>query len=158
MSEVDASVLLSQSSRPGEFGGLTDCFDGFLRNHRFLILDRDSKFTEHFKRILKDSGTDVILTPRQAPNCNASAERFVLTIKSECLNKIVFFGEGSLLRACSEFVEHYHAERARQGLGNERIEVNRPGQGEVQCTERLGGILKHYRRAAQTGSEGSEQG
>ena len=61
---------------------------------------------------------------------------------------MIFFGESSFRRAVSEFVEHYHVERAHQGLGNERIEASESGLGEVQCTERLGGILKHYRRAA----------
>lgn len=62
---------------------------------------------------------------------------------------MILFGEGSLRRACSEFVEHYHTERAHQGLCNERVESVAPvGVGEVNCTERLGGILKHYRRAA----------
>ena len=85
----------------------------------------------------------------RAPNCNAYAERFVLTIKSECLAKLILFGETSLRRACDEFVEHYHAERPHQGLGNERpVQGGELGTGEVECTERLGGILKHYRRAA----------
>ena len=70
-------------------------------------------------------------------------------IKSECLNRMIFFGEGSLRRACSSFLEHYHSERAHQGLGNERIErVEHGGAGDVECSERLGGLLKHYRRAA----------
>lgn len=99
--------------------------DGFLRDHRFLILDRDSKFTKQFKDTLKSAGVNVILSPFQAPNCNAFAERFVLSIKSECLNS------------------------AHQGLGNERIErVEHGGAGDVECSERLGGLLKHYRRAA----------
>ena len=128
---------------------LTDYVDGFLRDHRFLILDRDSKFTKQFKDTLKSAGVNVILSPFQAPNCNAFAERFVLSIKSECLNRMIFFGEGSLRRACSSFLEHYHSERAHQGLGNERIErVEHGGAGDVECSERLGGLLKHYRRAA----------
>jgi putative transposase len=128
---------------------LTDCMDGFLRQHRFLICDRDSKFTAKFKRTLKHAGVEIILTPRQAPNCNAFAERFVLTIKSECLNRMIFFGERSLRRAATSFLAHYHVERAHQGLGNERIErAESPGTGEVECAERLGGILKHYHRAA----------
>ena len=92
---------------------------------------------------------DEAFSPFQAPNCNAFAERFVLSIKSECLNRMIFFGEGSLRRACSSFLEHYHSERAHQGLGNERIErVEHGGAGDVECSERLGGLLKHYRRAA----------
>ena len=89
------------------------------------------------------------MTPYRAPNCNAFAERFVLSIKSECLNRMIFFGEFSMRRAINAYMEHYHTERAHQGLGNERI--TRPqaiGTGEVECSERLGGMLKHYRRAA----------
>jgi len=127
---------------------LTDYADGFLRGHRFLICDRDGKFTKQFKETLKTCGVDVVLTPVQAPNCNAFAERWVLSIKSECLDRMTFFGERSLRRACSSFVEHYHVERAHQGLGNERIETSELGTGEVQCSERLGGILRHYSRAA----------
>ena len=73
------------------------------------------------------------------------------TMKSECLNKMIFFGEKSLRRAAKEFTEHYHLERNHQGLGNEIIE---PGDevgltcGEIQCNERLGGMLKYYYRAA----------
>jgi hypothetical protein len=101
-----------------------------------------------FKRILEQAGVDVILTPPQAPNCNAFAERFVLSIKSECLDRMIFFGERSLRRAVTEFVEHYHAERAHQGIGNVTIENVEVGAGEIECHERLGGILKHYTRAA----------
>ena len=128
---------------------LTDVENGFLKNHRILICDRDTKFTDQFKRILGDVGIEVVLTPKRAPNCNAFAERFVLSIKSECLRRMVFFGEASLCRAISEFVMHYHEERAHQGLGNERIERRHVvGDGEVLRDERLGGLLKCYRRAA----------
>ena len=128
---------------------LTDVVDGFLRGHRFLICDLDSKFSEQFRRILGSAGVDVIRTPIQAPNCNAYAERFVLSIKAECLRRMIFFGEGSLRRAISEYLDHYHTERAHQGLGNDRIEDRevRP-DGEIRCRERLGGILKYYYRAA----------
>ncbi len=130
---------------------LTDAIDGFLLPHRFLICDRDTKFTDQFRRILGVSGVDIILTPYRAPNCNAFAERFVRSIKEECLDRMIFFGESSLHRATREFVEHYHIERPHQGLGNEIIEktlyIPVPS-AEVRCDERLGGILKHYRRAA----------
>jgi len=127
---------------------LTDVVDGFLLGHRFLICDRDTKFTAQFKRILKDAGIEVVLTPKRAPNCNAFAERFVLSIKSGCLGKMIFFGERRLHEAIGEYIEHYHAERAHQGLGNCRIERSSVGDGVVVCDERLGGLLKCYRRAA----------
>ena len=90
----------------------------------------------------------MISSPR-SPWQNAFAERFVLSIKSECLRRMIFFGEGSLRRAVSEYITHYHAERAHQGLGNERVEQSgEVRNGDVQCIERLGGLLKCYRRAA----------
>ena len=126
---------------------LTDTVDGFLLGHRFLICDRDTKFTEQYKRILKESGIEVLLTPKRAPNCNAFAGRFVLSIKSECLDRMIFFGERRLREAIASYLEHYHVERAHQGLGNEEIELAACGRGEVVCHDRLGGLLKYYRRA-----------
>ena len=67
-----------------------------------LICDRDTKFTERFTRILSEAGVDVVRTPKQAPNCNAYAKRFVLSIKSECLDRMVFFGTELLRRAVLE--------------------------------------------------------
>jgi len=127
---------------------LTDAADGFLLRHRFLICDRDTKFTAQFKRILGDAGVDVVLTPKRAPNCNSFAERFVLSIKSECLDRMIFFGERRLREGIAEYIEHYHEERAHQGLGNRRISASETGDGEVECRERLGGLLKCYYRAA----------
>jgi transposase InsO family protein len=129
---------------------LTDPASGFLRDKRKLILDRDTKFTATFKRTLEASGTQVVTTPYRAPNCNAYAERFVLSIKSECTDMMTFFGEAMLRRALNEFVEHYNTERPHQGIGNVLIEGSEQAkdQGEVECHERLGGLLKKYRRAA----------
>jgi putative transposase len=128
---------------------LTDLACGFLRSHRVLICDRDTKFTARFRNTLKASGVRVVFTPVMAPNCNAYAERFVLSIKSECLNRMIFFGEASLRRAVNEYAVHYHRERAHQGLGNKRVETPSPiGTGKVECTERVGGLLKFYSRAA----------
>ena len=130
---------------------LTDAVDGFLLPHRILICDRDGKFTKQFRRLLSDAGVETVLTPPRSPNCNAFAERFVRSIKEECLGRMVVFGESSLRRAISEFVEHYHHERPHQGLGNQLIvpAERRPSAGtEIHAHERLGGLLRHYRRAA----------
>ena len=121
----------------------------FLEGCRFLIQDRDTKFSLRFRIVMEDFGITPIKTPLQAPNANAYAERFVLSIKSECLRRMILFGEASLRHAISEYVEHYHTERAHQGIGNERIEQrDAVGDGEVVYDERLGGLLKCYRRAA----------
>jgi transposase InsO family protein len=129
---------------------LTDAVDGFLVGHGVLICDRDSKWTEGFRRILQDAGVRIVLTPVQAPNANAYAERFVRSIREECLDRLVLFGERRLLRTLDEFVAHYHGERNHQGLGNELIMPETYAfQGtHVRCRERLGGLLRYYHRAA----------
>jgi transposase InsO family protein len=108
---------------------LTDPFDGFFLGKRFLIMDRDQKYTEEFRRLVADTGTRVVRLPARSPNLNAYAERFILSMKSECLNRMIFFGERSLRRAVTEFVRHYHEERNHQGLDNQLIE---PDKGVTQ--------------------------
>lgn len=84
-----------------------------------------------------------------APNCNAYAEPFVRSINEECLERMIFFGAGSLQRAVHEYIEHYNRERNHQGLGNRLIAQSPlPRLGSVECRERLGGMLRYYRRAA----------
>ena len=123
---------------------------GFLSGCRYLIHDRDTKFSLRFRIVLEAAGIELIRTPFQAPNANAYAERFVRSIKSECLDRMILFGERHLRRALDQFLAHYHCERNHQGLGNELIQ--RPsspnGEGPVECTERLGGLLNFYHRAA----------
>lgn len=122
---------------------------GFLRHKRYLILDRDSVFAPRFKATLERAGVDVLVTAYQAPNMNAHAERFVRSIRSECLDKMIFVGRASLDRALGEYVAHYHQERSHQGLGNE-IPSGAPArrEGAVRVRERLGGLLKYYHRRA----------
>jgi putative transposase len=130
---------------------LTDIESSFPKRTRYLIHDRDPLFTEQFGRILEDSGVRPVRLPAQSPNLNAYAERFVRSIKSECLAQIIPLGERHLRRSISEYVEHYHRERNHQGPGNELIERSSQGcanRGAVECRERLGGVLRYYRRAA----------
>ncbi len=129
---------------------LIDPVDGFLGGHRILICDRDTKWTEGFRRIVEGVGVRIVLTPFQAPNANAYAERFVRSIRQECLDRLILFGERRLLRALDEFVAHYHGERNHQGLGNELImPATRPLHGiHVRCRERLGGLLRYYHHSA----------
>jgi putative transposase len=128
----------------------TDAVDGFLASHRVLICDRDGKWTEGFRNIVEGSGVRVVLTPIQAPNANAYAERFVRSIREECLDRLILFGERRLIRGLDEFVAHYHGERNHQGLGNALIAPAPCPRGgtHVRCRERLGGLLRYYHRAA----------
>jgi hypothetical protein len=128
---------------------LTDPFDGFLRHARFLIVDRDSKFTDKFREILRDAGVRVLRIPASAPNCNALAERFVKSIQDECLDRMIFFGTHSLDRALRDFESHYLGERNHQGVENELIDpVLGDADGVVARRERLGGLLNYYYRRA----------
>ncbi len=128
---------------------LTDCEDGFLAGKRFLIIDRDSIFSPAFKSIVGSSGAEVLLTAYQAPNMNAYAERFVRSIKAECLEQMIFLGQKSLDRAIHEFVEHYHDERSHQGIGNRIVSGAVPqSMGSIEVKQRLGGMLSYYHRRA----------
>jgi len=130
---------------------LTDACDGFLRGAKFLIHDRSTLFTEQFRAILKSTGVEPLRLPARSPNLNAFAERFVRTVKSSCLERMILIGEPSLRRALSEFDLHYHAERNHQGLENKIIRpefAEFPAQGPIHCRERLGGLLRYYFREA----------
>ncbi len=128
---------------------LTDAVDGFLLDRRFLICDRDAKFSRRFKTILETAGVELVRTPYQAPNCNAYAERFIRSLREECLDRMILFGEPSLRRVLTEYLAHYHSERNHQGLGNRLIERRAlPTAGDIKSRERLGGLLRYYYRAA----------
>ncbi len=130
---------------------LTDGEDGFLFRSRYLIHDRDPLFTESFQGILANSGVRPVRLPSRSPNLNAYAERFVRSIKSECLAQVIPVGEGHLRRVVREYVEHYHGERNHQGIGNQRIEASADESrrsGSIERRERLGGLLRFYCRAA----------
>ncbi len=128
---------------------LTDVTDGFLLGKRYLLMDRDSKFSEDFRSILQQSGTESVRLPPRSPDLSPHIERFMLSVKEECLHRMVLFGEQLLRNAVREFLAHYHKERNHQGLDNRLIdpdeEVART-TGEIACRKRLGGMLRYYYR------------
>ena len=116
---------------------------------RVLLCDRDAKWSAAVRERLEEAGIRVVQTPYEAPNANAYAERFVRSMKEECLDRIIPIGEGHFRRAVMEFVAHYHRERNHQGLENALIEGARMSSvGRVHRQSRLGGVLNFYRRAA----------
>ena len=128
---------------------VTDCETGFLGHKRFLIIDRDAVFSPRSKSILGSSDVEILTTAYQAPNMNAHAERFVRSIRSECLDQVIFVGRASLEKAIAEYVAHYHDERSHQGLANEIVSVVPvQGEGAIEVSERIGGLLKYYHRRA----------
>jgi len=130
---------------------LTDASDGFLRDALYLIHDRDPLFTAAFTVVLKSGGVKTVRLPARSPNLNAYAERFVRSIKSECLSKVIPLSEAHLRRTVTEFTVHYHLERNHQGLGNRLIDQSRVEKrkvGRIERRERLGGLLNFYDREA----------
>jgi transposase InsO family protein len=128
-----------------------DVEDGVLRKATKLLIDRDAKYSHDWRAWLEREGVEVIRLPPKSPNLNAYAERFVRSIKHECLNRMIFIGEASLRRAIAEFMAHYHEERNHQGLGNRLIRAQRasvPTDRPVQRRMRLGGMLSFYHQAA----------
>ena len=95
---------------------MEDC--GALRDCRYLLHDRDTKFTRSFRAIIASGRVEPLALPARSPNLNAYAERWVRSVKEECLSKVILFGERSLRRALSDYVDHFHAERNHQGKGN----------------------------------------
>ena len=130
---------------------MTDCVDGFLLGKTHLSMDNDTRFSEAFCGVLTDEGVESVKIAPACPNMNAYIERFMRSIKEECLDQMIFFGEDSLRHAVNQYLIHYHDARNHQGLDNQLIvpfekppDISKP----IETTERLGGMLKSYRRAA----------
>jgi putative transposase len=129
---------------------LTDCYDGFFLDTRYVLVDRDTKFLP-FRGVLDGGDTKAVVLPPKSPNLNPHIEPFMRSMKSECLNRMIFLREKSLRKSLTEFTVHYHQERNHQGLDNNLIapgkEVGRT-EGDVHRRERLGGILSYCHRDA----------
>lgn len=106
---------------------------------------------EKFRQTLRASGVRCLKMPRNSPNLNAYAERFVRSIRQECLSKMIFIGEKHVRYVVEQYLEHYNQERPHQGIGNRKIDGPESPpllEGPVHCRERLGGLLKTYYREA----------
>lgn len=129
---------------------LTD-WDGELKNAKYLIHDRDTKYSAKFDAIIQSSGIKPIKLPPMSPNLNAFSERWVKSVKSEILEKQILFGKKSLQYVLREYVAHFHEERNHQELDNTipfpSAEVGN-SDGNIRTKERLGGLLKYYYRDA----------
>jgi hypothetical protein len=133
---------------------LVDPENGFLRNATHLIHDRDPLFTKVWVELLKSSGVKSVRIPASSPNCNPFAERFVRTIRNECLNNFVVFGERHLRHLLREYLAHYLGERFHQGLDGRLIAPSIASENDnseteaIRCRSRLGGLLNYYHRVA----------
>ena len=129
---------------------LTDSEQGFLNGKRYLIHDRDPLYTtEGFAEILKSSGVKPLKLPARSPDLNCYAERFVKSVKSECLEHLILSSVQQLEYSLSQYELYYHHERIHQSLGRiiePKHEID--DTAEIRCIERLGGLLKSYHRLA----------
>jgi len=128
-------------------------FSGTLADLRFLIRDRDSKFSAAFDEVFRSDGTRVILTPVRAPRANAYAERFVRTVRTECLDWLLVLGPRQLEHVLRVFVEHYNRERPHRALDQRPPTPPPPSPppapaAPVKRRDRLGGLIHEYHRAA----------
>ena len=117
---------------------------------RFLIRDRDNKFPQAFDTVFRSEGIDVIRTPVRAPNANAYAERWVRTVREECLDHLLILNQTHLRRVLKTYTEYYNEARPHQGIG-QRIPVPQelsPCTGTVKHRKVLGGIINDYYRSS----------
>jgi putative transposase len=120
------------------------------RPPRILIRDRDSKFTAVFDEVLRSEGIEAVKIPPRAPRANAYAERWVESVRRECLDRMLVFGERHLHLVMREYVDHYNGFRPHRGLD---LEIPDPGQvhrahGPIVRNSRLGGVINEYSRLA----------
>jgi transposase InsO family protein len=123
---------------------------------RFLIRDRDSKFTRDFDAVFRSEGIEIIRTPVRAPKANAIAERFVRTVRSECLDWLLIVNRQHLERALRVFADHYNGHRPHRALDLKPPDLKRPAlrlatssrPDHVERRDRLGGLIHEYRLAA----------
>ncbi len=129
---------------------LNDAVNGFLLGKTHLIMDRDPIFTVRVRDTLRHAGVTPVRLPRRSPNLNAFIERFIRSIKEECLDRVIPLGEAHLRELIREYIAHYHVERPHQGLGGAFIQQanDHAADGPLVRRERLGGLLKYYDREA----------
>jgi putative transposase len=121
---------------------------------RFLIRDRDAKFTRAFDDVFRSEGCDVLITPVQAPNANAHAERWIRTVRAECLDWLLLTGRRHVEQVLGVSVDHDNVHRPHRALGLEPPDppagptAISKEQGRVHRHDRLGGLLSEYHRRA----------
>ncbi len=159
--------LIEHGSRHGRLAGVTANPDGVwmrqqarnlaieerLDNVRFLIHDRDTKFSGPFDEILRGEGVRVIKTPVRAPRANAVAERWVRSVRNECLDHMLVFGRRHLEQILRDYLTHYNTERPHRSLAlaapaGALQEVRGSPPAEICRRDVLGGLIHEYSAAA----------
>src|SRR6058998_2876331 len=122
---------------------------------RFLIRDRDSKFTRDFDAVFASEGIEIVRTPVRAPKANAIAERLVRTVRAECLDWLLVVNRRHLDGVLRVFADHYNTHRPHRSLQLtppmphiSKLRIIRPSSAGVERRDRLGGLIREYRQAA----------
>lgn len=116
---------------------------------RFLIHDRDRKFATHFNQVFVSEGMEIVRTPFRTPKATAIAERWVRSVRHECLDHLLILNQRHLTRVVEEYTHYYNAARPHQGLAQQApIPLPRSSQGVIRCRDVLGGMLRDYYRDA----------
>ena len=125
------------------------------RRLRYLLRDRDAKFSRAFDDVVRDEGAEILVTPVRAPRANAYAERWVRSVRAECLDWLLIVGRGHLEQVLRVYVGHYNEHRPHRALGLEAPDppagqtvVGEEHQDQLHRHDLLGGLLHEYRRAA----------
>jgi putative transposase len=132
------NLLMDLAARAGRF--------------KFLIRDRDSKFTAVYDGVFPGHGTRVLKTPAQSPRANSYTERFVGTLRRECLDHVLILGEQHLRKVLAEYTRHYNRHRPHQAL-HQRPPLYEPGYAidmtvRIERRRAVDGLISEYRRAA----------
>jgi transposase InsO family protein len=151
ISLADVTVHLNADWMAQIGRNLLDVVDGALVGKTHLLVDRDTKYSAEFRQMLGREGMRVIRLPPRSPNLNAYAERWVRSLREECLSKVIPIGLGGLRHALHEYVAHHHFERNHKGPGNALLTPRAYAFSPGHCVSRrsrLGGILNYYERRA----------
>ena len=116
----------------------------------FLIHDRDTKFTASFDTVFESEGIEIVLTPPQAPNANAYAERWIRSVREECLDHLLILSQRSLNNVLTEYIDYYNRARPHQGLQQQTPipYIQGPFEGPIRHRKVLGGLIRDYYRDA----------
>ena len=119
-----------------------------LANRPYWVHDNDGKF-QTLTKLLKERGKESVRIAVRAPDMNAYAERFIRSVRNECLDHFIFVSDQQLWRVMTTYINHYNTERPHQGIGNVTIGPwHRQTEGDIVCEHQLGGLLTSFKRAA----------
>jgi transposase InsO family protein len=132
---------------------LSEARENKVNQIKYLVHDRDKRFCAVFDEVFRAEGINILRTPWRAPRANAYAERFIRTVRTECLDRLLILNEKHLASVLATYVEHYNTERPHRGCGlappdGENVVTPITASDRVKRRDRLGGLIHEYHRTA----------